>query len=160
MKWVGTDHDGPVSVTDSDRSVGSSADASSPVVAKPAPISSVGAPLSAPQLASSPMSQLPAPQMSSSWLQQTSKPSTPSKQQQQYDDDIVMSFGGKRFHYLDPFELVREAQLRTKQYQACQRDDMQDFVSSLHLDNFYDDLEDQIMDDDDAFINMLQRIIE
>lgn len=96
--------------------------------------------------------------------QQQQKILTPQErkyqQQLQQDEDVVVSFGGKRFHYLDPFEMMQEAQLRKKQYQACQEDDMQAFVSNLQLDSLCANMDDQTMDDDVAFISILEKIVE
>jgi hypothetical protein len=74
--------------------------------------------------------------------------------------DIVLSFGGKRFHYLDPMEMVKEAQLRTKQIEACQRNDMEAFMTNLELDNLYSEIDEEAMDSDDTFLDMLERIVE
>ena len=81
-----------------------------------------------------------------------------AEQQQRMRDEI--SLFGKTFHYLDPREMMKEAQLRNRQYEACQRDDMQAFVSNLELDNLYSELDDDNVDNDDAFMDMLERVIE
>jgi hypothetical protein len=79
---------------------------------------------------------------------------------EQAEKDMVMSFGGKVFHYLDPQEMMQEAMLRKKQQDACQRNDMQSFMSNLELDNLYSQIDDEAVDNDDAFMDMLERVIE
>jgi hypothetical protein len=76
------------------------------------------------------------------------------------EQDIVMSFEGKHFHYLDPMEMMNEAQLRKRQVEACQRNDMEGFMINLELDNLYSEIDEEAMDSDDAFMEMLERIIE
>jgi hypothetical protein len=105
-----------------------------------------------------------SPFMVPSWTQQQQ----PMLQQQQMMDpflsaserDVIMSFGGKQFHYLDPKEMAKEAETRKKQVDACQRDDMQAFMTNLELDNLYSEIDDEKMDDDHAFMDMLERVIE
>lgn len=109
-----------------------------------------------------------SPFMVPSWTQQ--QPIMQQQQQQQAaqmdpfltasERDVIMSFGGKQFHYLDPKEMAREAELRKKQVDACQRDDMQAFMTNLELDNLYSEIDDERMDDDGAFMDMLERVIE
>jgi hypothetical protein len=82
------------------------------------------------------------------------------EQLEEPEQDVVMSFGGKRFHYLDPQEMMKEALLRKKQQEACQRDDMQSFMTNLELDGLYNELYDEVVDNDDAFMDMLERVIE
>lgn len=82
------------------------------------------------------------------------------QQLEESEQDVVMSFGGKRFHYLDPQEMMQEALLRKKQQDACKRDDMQSFMTNLELDNLYNELDDEVVDNDDAFMDMLERVIE
>jgi hypothetical protein len=125
------------------------------------------APKSMPQLTSS----LPLMQSSSAFMPPLTSSVAPasstnmyasqyfSQQQEEAEQDVVMSFGGKRFHYLDPQEM-REAVLRKNQQDACKRDDMQAFMTNLELDNLYGQLDDEIVDNDDAFMDMLERVIE
>ncbi|CAB9526850.1 Heat stress transcription factor [Seminavis robusta] len=83
------------------------------------------------------------------------------------EQDVVMSFGGKQFHYLDPKEMTKEAEMRKKQVAACKqvdtppkRDDLQAFMSNLELDSLYAEIDDDHMENDDAFMDMLERVIE
>jgi HSF-type DNA-binding len=76
------------------------------------------------------------------------------------EHDKMMSFGGKRFYYLDPMEIMKEAQLRTRQIEACRRNDMEAFMTSLELDSLYSEIDEEAMDSDDTFMDMLERIIE
>ena len=163
MSWVGTDHDGVAHANYSGETEehNSPRKLKDPPALKAAPVvpsssnSNNCMPLVAPQLASC--------TAVSSWqqqLMQQQKAMIPEQQQQEDEGDVVLSFGGKRFHYLDPFEMMQEAQLRKKQYEACQQDDMQAFVSNLQLDSLCGHLDDQIMDDDESFIAMLERVIE
>jgi hypothetical protein len=76
------------------------------------------------------------------------------------EHDKMMSFGGKRFYYLDPMEIMKEAQLRTRQIEACRRNDMEVFMTSLELDSLYSEIDEEAMDSDDTFMDMLERIIE
>ena len=82
------------------------------------------------------------------------------RQEEEAEQDVVLSFGGKSFHYLDPQEMMKEAVLRKKQQEACRRDDMQAFMTNLELDNLYGQLDDELVDNDDAFMDMLERVIE
>ena len=79
---------------------------------------------------------------------------THQQQEEAAEIDTVMSFGGKCFHYLDPRALTIGAHLRKKQ-----DDDMQNFMSTLELDNLYSGLDDATMDNDDAFMTMLERVV-
>ena len=72
-------------------------------------------------------------------------------QEEEAEQDIVLSFGGKSFHYLDPQEMMKEAMLRKRQQEACKRDDMQAFMTNLELDNLYGQLDDELVDNDDSF---------
>lgn len=74
--------------------------------------------------------------------------------------DTILSFGGKSFHYLDPQEMMKEAELRKRQEEACKRDDMQSFMNNLELDNLYSQLDDELVDDDKNFMDMLERVLE
>ena len=77
-----------------------------------------------------------------------------------FEDDTIMSFGGKMFHYLPPEELIKEAQLRKRQQEAVKREDVQTFMSDQELDNLYVHLDDAVVDNDDAFMDMLERVLE
>lgn len=56
--------------------------------------------------------------------------------------------------------MVKEAELRKKQHDACKKNDMKAFMSNLELDSLYAELDDEIVDNDDAFMDMLERVIE
>lgn len=129
-------------------------------------------PINDPKVITSHSNTYPMPPLSSSYVEESlppltlSQPSTvvptvwptapTSKQQQQEEAEIdtVMSFGGKCFHYLDTRALTEEASLRKKQ-----EEDMQNFMSTMELDNLYSGLDDATMDNDDAFMTMLERVV-
>ena len=80
----------------------------------------------------------------------------PQKQpEEEAEIDTVLTFGGKSFHYLDPLALTKGNELRKKQ----QDTGMQTFMSTLELDNLYSGLDDATMDNDDAFMAMLERVV-
>lgn len=116
------------------------------------------APKSMPQLCSSSAAFMPPLTGSTTSLYNTQY--CAQQQTEEAERDIVLSFGGKSFHYLDPQEMMKEAVLRKKQQEACKRDDMQAFMTNLELDNLYGQLDDELVDNDDSFMDMLERVIE
>jgi len=83
---------------------------------------------------------------------------------QQMRDEI--SLFGKTFHYLDPRDMAQEAEVRKQQVEACQKQQQmrfpsqEAFMSNLELDNLYSEIDNDRMDNDDAFMDMLERVIE
>lgn len=174
MAWVGTGNDHQQAeahhVSDAG-SVSTQEDESDFATPKPSPApvfkqepravaavnsSMVMASLPPPPSTASAMASMPPLVSPTSWSQQQQQ--LYAAQQQRMRDEI--SLFGKTFHYLDPREMMKEAELRKRQYEACQRDDMQAFMSNLELDNLYSELDDDNVDNDDAFMDMLERVIE
>jgi hypothetical protein len=77
------------------------------------------------------------------------------------EDDLVWSFGGKSFHYLDPFQMCDgEKRLLKNQINILPgKDEMESFISELRLEDICSDINKVDDCDDSAFVDMLERVI-
>ena len=155
MPWVGSEGATPTHHHHSDGGSVSSPEASPATAPKPMPQLPSSLPVHATSAFMPPLTTSVAPMYAPQYFQQL-----PQQMDEEAEQDVVLSFGGKRFHYLDPQEMMKEAVLRKKQQEACKRDDMRAFMTNLELDNLYGQLDDEVVDNDDAFMEMLERVIE